>query len=54
VLNDNEGIGVRSCTKDKPTLKVKAEMDNSSGLSFRIEQKEDYPTNMNEQSLIDK
>jgi len=54
VLNDNEGIGPRSGTRNAPALKVTAEMDNSSGLSNRTEQKEDYPTSTNEQSLIGK
>jgi len=54
VLNENEGIDASCCTKDEPTSKVTAEMDNSSELSIRIEQKEDYPTSTNEQSLTDK
>jgi len=49
VLNENEGIDVRCCTKDEPTLKVTAEIYNSSELSIRIEQKEDNETSTNEQ-----
>jgi len=54
LLNDNEGIGARSCMREEPTLKVTAETDNSLGLTDIIEQKEDNSTSMNEQSMIEK
>jgi len=39
--------------KEELTLNVTPKMDKELGLNTKIEQKEDYPISMHEQSLID-